>query len=156
MTSVAFWADRALGYAAIALVVGGLVFLFAVWRRALAATGGAEEAWLRAGDAFSRRSRRLLGAGVAAGLITSLLALPLQVATAPGRPSGRASIPTCSSEVLQTRFGTVMALRAAAWALLAVALVAAALRRPAGQLRPATLGATGSRSPRDRRRRSPP
>ena len=144
VTSVAFWADRAVGYAAIALVVGGLVFLFAVWRRALAATGGGEEAWLRAGDAFSRRSRRLLGAGVVAGLVTSLLALPLQVATAAGTSFWEGLDPDLLDEVLQTRFGTVMALRAGAWLVLGLVLVAVALRRPAGALRPVTLGATGS------------
>ena len=64
MTSVAFWADRALGYAAIALVVGGLVFPFAVWRRALAATGGAEEA----GCAPAMRSPGAAGACLARAL----------------------------------------------------------------------------------------
>ena len=74
VTGAAFWLDRALGYAAIALAVGLLVFLLAVWRSPSEA----------AGAAFAARARRLFAWACAVGFLATLLALPLQIATVSG------------------------------------------------------------------------
>ncbi len=119
ITDAAFWLVRAVGYAAIALAVGILIFLLAVWRSPSAA----------AGAAFSARARRLLAWACGAGFVASLLALPLQVATVSGASFFDSLDPDLLDAVLSTRFGTVMAIRAATWALLAVILVTAGSSR---------------------------
>lgn len=125
VTSTAFWAARWFGYAAIGLALGGLVFLVAAWRPALGATARNEPERLAAGDAFGHRARLLLGAAIAAGIVASLAALPLEIATASGGTFFDGLDPSRLAGIVDTRFGTVMALRAAAWALLAVVLLAA-------------------------------
>src|SRR5262249_36053192 len=87
LTGTAFWADRLLGYApsAIAIAVGGLCFLAFAWRPAAAARyHGTDERWVAASAAFGRRFRLLVGGAIALGLLASLLALPLQGASAAG------------------------------------------------------------------------
>lgn len=115
MTGAAFWLDRALGYAAIALAVGLLVFLLAAWR---SPSGAAH-------TALAARARILLAWACAAGFVTSLLALPLQIATVSGSSFFEALDPSLIDDILSTRFGTVMAIRAAAWAALAGILATA-------------------------------
>jgi copper transport protein len=117
-TSFAFWLDRAVGYAAIALAVGLIVFLLAVWRPSSSATA----------TAFADRARRLLAGACVAGFTATVLALPLQIATVSGGSFFDALDPDLIDAVLSTRFGTVMAFRAGAWVLLAVILLAAARR----------------------------
>ena len=129
VTSVAFGVVRALSYLAIALAVGGVVFLAAVWRPALRAAGGAAPAWGQAARAFAGRFGRLGAATVALGLLTGVLGIVLQGANAAGTSFWGALDPGVIGEVLGTRFGTVWGLRLIAWLLLGV-LALVALRRP--------------------------
>ncbi len=119
VTGAAFWADRLAGYVAIAIAIGCLAFLLAVWRPAAAGVPGA---------AFDARLRRALLAAAGVGLAAALLALPLQAATATGSSLWSNLEPDRIREVLDTRFGTVNALRAGAWALLGALVAAGALR----------------------------
>ena len=91
-------------------------------------SGGDEERWVQASAAFNRRFGLLLGVAVVAGLVTSLLALPLQAASAAGTSLWDGLDRDVLGEVVHTRFGSLMLVRAAAWALLGGILVLA-LRR---------------------------
>ena len=142
--SVALWADRWLGFAATGIVIGALFFLVWAWRPALAErwaerVGGSQERWARASASFGRRLRLLIGIAVVAGLAASLLALPLQAASAAGTSLWGGFDPDVLDEVVHTRFGTLMLVRAAAWALLgAILLIAAHRRRVPALDRPAS------------------
>jgi copper transport protein len=140
VTEVAFGTTKALGYLAIALVLGGLGFVAIVWRPALAALAGGEEEWARARTAFAARAVTLLSAGLALGVLTSAAGLVLQGATAAGTSAWAAMDPTVVREVAGTHAGTAWALRLGDWALLAVVVgVVAGL----GAVRPAPLGRAG-------------
>jgi len=129
VTSKAFWANRWLGYCAIGLAVGALYFLLWSWRPALVGRwGGDGEAWTRASASFNARCAVVIGAAVVVGLLTSLLSLPLQAASATGTSLAGAMHSDVLGEVVHTRFGSLMIVRAAAWALLGAILVIAALR----------------------------
>jgi copper transport protein len=129
-TSVALWADRWLGYAAIGIAIGALFFLVWAWRPALAeGAAGGEEPWAHASVAFGRRLRLLIGGAIAAGVVASLLALPLQGALAAGTSPWKGLEVDVLKDVLHTRFGPLMIARAAAWAVLGAILVLAARRR---------------------------
>jgi copper transport protein len=142
-TSVAFGAVRALAYLAIALAVGGVIFLGAAWLPGLRAASGAGPEWATASQAFAHRLGRLAAATVALGLLTTALGIVLQGANAGGTSFWTALDPAVIGDVLGTRFGTVWGLRLLDWLLLgALALVAVAgARLPV--LRPASLGAAG-------------
>lgn len=139
VTSVAFAAVRGLQFAAIALAIGGFAVLLLVWLPALSRLTAASGEWRAASDAFAARWRlAMLGAGLA-GLVSVLLALPLQAATAEGTTFWSAL--GDAREVLDTRFGTVWAIGGLAW-LLVLGLVG--VRRAAvPAVRPATVGAAG-------------
>ena len=142
-TSVAFGAARALAYLAIALAVGGVIFLAAVWLPGLRAAGGARPEWAEASSAFARRFGRMAVGTVALGILTTALGIVLQGANAAGTSFWAALDRTVIGNVLGTRFGTIWGLRLLDWVLLG-ALAATALagtRLPV--LRPASLGAAG-------------
>ena len=111
VTSVAFAAVRALQFAAIALAVGALAVLLLVWRPALAAL--AVPGTRRCGARSPHAGARVLLAAGAAGLAVSLLALPLQAATASGTTFWSAL--GALGDVLDTRSGAVWGLGALAW-----------------------------------------
>jgi copper transport protein len=143
VTDVTFGAAKALGYLAIALVLGGLGFLALVWRPALAQAAGAGEDWARAASAFGARALTLLSGGLALGVLTSAAGLVLQGATAAGTSAWSAMDPSVVREVASTHAGTAWALRLGDWALLSVALGVVAGLGAVPALRPAALGATG-------------
>jgi copper transport protein len=150
VTEVAFGATKALGYLAIALVLGGLGFLALVWRPALADAAGGDEDWAVAAVAFGARALRLLSCGLALGVLTSAAGLVLQGATAAGTSAWSAMDPSIVREVASTHAGTAWALRLGDWALLAVVMGAVAGLGAVPSMRPAQLGATGqvlARSP---------
>ena len=101
-----------------------------------ARSGGAgnEERWVQASAAFDRRLRLLVGLAVVVGVLTSLLALPLQGASAAGTSLSGGFDREVLEEVAGTRFGSLMLVRAAAWAVLGAILVVAARRRRGGPL----------------------
>ncbi|HKE15652.1 MAG TPA: copper resistance CopC family protein, partial [Kofleriaceae bacterium] len=142
-TDVAFGAVKALGYVAIALALGGLAFLAAVWRPALAGVAGGGAEWARAAGGFAGRARRLLAAAVVLGLVTSAAGLVLEGATGAGVSFWSALDPTIVREAASTHAGTGWVLRLADWALLAVALGLLAGRGAIPVARPVPLGATG-------------
>jgi copper transport protein len=143
VTEVAFGATKALGYLAIALVLGGLGFLALVWRPALAQVAGGEEDWAHAGSAFGRRALTLLSSGLALGVLTSAAGLVLQGATAAGTSAWSAMDPAVVREVASTHAGTAWALRLADWALLTVVVSVVAGLRAMPAPRPVQLGAAG-------------
>lgn len=154
-TSVAMATVKALGYLAIALALGGMIFLALVWGPALRAAG------LPAAAApFARRAGRLLGVATAVGAVTTAAGIVLEGAEAAGTSFWGALDGRVVGDVLQTHFGAMWTLRLGAWLLLGAGLGVAALRRvPVAlavpsptPLRPAVAvaggGAGGSRSPR--------
>ena len=84
VTDVGFAAARALGYLAIALSIGGALFMFVAWLPALAqvATGGAE--WMHVSATFARRLRQVVLGSVVVGLVATASAIVLETATAAG------------------------------------------------------------------------
>ncbi len=115
VTETAFGVVRAVGYGAIALLIGGLVFLTLVWLPSLRAVGGAREG---AGEAFEHRAGRLLVGAALAGLLSTVLGIVLQGATASGGSFWSALDTGVIHDVLNTRFGTVWKLRVTAFGLL--------------------------------------
>lgn len=111
---------RWMGYVSTALLIGGLLFLLVVWRPSIAGSAVAPSAHLEASRAFEDRLRHIVGLAAVAGLLAALLALPLQAATAADVPLYRGFDPDLLTELLDTRFGAVGAIRALAWLLLAM------------------------------------
>ncbi|MFN8152112.1 MAG: copper resistance protein CopC [Solirubrobacterales bacterium] len=111
-SSPAFVVDRWVGYVATALLVGGLAFALLIGGPAL---GTRRE---RAAAELDRRTGRLTLAAAGAGLLASLVSLPLQISAAAGVSFADALTGGYLGDVLSTRFGTVEALRALAFALL--------------------------------------
>jgi copper transport protein len=143
VTQVAFGVARGVQYASIALAVGTVFFLIAIWLPALAFVAGAGEQWRGASERFAARARGVMLLAVVAGVLSSAAGIVLQGATAAGVSFWSALESTIIEDVLDTRFGTVWGIRALVWlgfgALLLGTLSAA--RRPV--LRPASVGATG-------------
>jgi len=132
-TGVAMGAAKAVGYLAIALALGGMIFLALVWGPALRAVGLAA-----AGAPFGRRARRLLGAGAVIGAVSTAAVIVLEGATAAGTSFWAALDPRIVGDVIHTHFGAVYAVRLGAWLLLGAGLAAAALHRaPAAAAAPA-------------------
>lgn len=142
-TQIGFGVVRGLQDASIAVAVGGIVFLFAVWLPALAEVAGGGGEWRVASEAFVARLRRLLLWAVGVGAATAALGIVFQGATAAGSSFWKALDTSVVDEVLGTRFGTAWGLRFVVWLLLALAvqITLAPARRPV--LRSASVGATG-------------
>jgi copper transport protein len=144
VTKVGFGVVRAVAYGAMAVVLGGLLFLLVVWTAVLRTGADASGRWRDASAAFSRRSRTVLAWGVAAGALSSVLGLAFQGAIAGGTPVWDALDPKVLDEVLDTRFGTLWGLRALLWLVLGLVVLwpRPAVRVPA--LASARLGADGA------------
>ncbi len=140
---IAFDAARALQYLALALALGGLVFVFGPWFGGLRSTAGGSAAWEEASDAFAQRSRGLVLGATALGIVSGIAGILLQGATAAGVSVASAARPSIVQDVLGTDFGRIWGIRIVVWALFAVAVVAVFGRRAVPQLRPATLSADG-------------
>lgn len=146
-TDVAFGAAKAVSYAAIALAVGGLLFLVAVWLPALRTRAASDDSWRLASDAFAQRLGIIGWIAVAMGVTGSAAGIVLQGATAAGTSAWEALSPNVIGDVLSTRFGTVWGLRLLDWLALGVLLAVVTARRSLPALRPASLGATGLAMP---------
>ena len=142
-TDVAFGAAKAMSYATIALALGGVLFVLAVWLPALRARAGATEAWRRASESFAERLRVIAWMTVGAGVTASAAGIVLQGATAAGTSPFEALTPNVISDVLSTRFGTVWGLRLVTWLVLGGLLALAGARAVLPVMRRASLGATG-------------
>lgn len=108
-------AVRILGFATTAVFVGGLVFVAALWP-----VGGGE-----------RRSRRLLTASWALGLLTALAEIPLQAGYDALRPLSRSFDLAAVRTLLDGRLGSELVAKALLW--LAAGVVLAALLQRAEQ-----------------------
>ena len=140
---IAFDAARALQYLALALALGGLVFIFGPWFGGLRSAAGGSAAWEEASDAFSQRSRALVLGATALGILSGIAGILLQGATAAGVSVASAARPSIVQDVLGTDFGRIWGIRILVWALFGVAVVALFGWRAVPQLRPATLSADG-------------
>lgn len=127
VTEVAFGVVRGLNYLTLALMIGGLAFLFFAWRPALRAVTGAEQDWSSASRVFASRLGRLLTAAVVLGAIVSVLGVLLQGATAAGVSLWSSLKSSIIDNTLESRFGEVWGLRAIDWILLGVLLLATTL-----------------------------
>ncbi|HTY96639.1 MAG TPA: CopD family protein [Solirubrobacteraceae bacterium] len=125
VTKVAFGVVRALDYLSIALMIGGLAFLYAVWASALGALAGPEPRWTAASDGFARRAWRLLSVAVVVGVVVSLLGVLLQGATAAGVSLWSSLRGPILESTLESRFGWVWGVRALDWVLLGAVLLGA-------------------------------
>jgi copper transport protein len=144
VTDTAFAAVRGLGYLAIALAVGGAVFLAVVWVPALArhAHGGAD--WRAASETFVGRVRRIVIGAVVLGLVATALAIVLEGATAAGVSFWRAFDSDVLDSVADTGVVEAWMLRLVIWVVLGVLLLSALGARRAPVLRRAALGAEGA------------
>ncbi|MEA2284048.1 MAG: copper transport protein [Solirubrobacteraceae bacterium] len=122
VTQVAFGAVKAVGYFAIALALGGLLFLWVVWRPALRTAGAPAAA-----APFDLRAGRLLAGAAVVGAAATAAGLVLEGATAAGTTFWGALNGGVLGDVLSTHFGLMWALRLAAFMLLGAGLAAARL-----------------------------
>ncbi len=122
VTRVAFGVVRALNYLTLALMIGGLAFLFFAWTPALTAVAGGEERWSLASRVFSSRLGRLFAFAVLLGVVVSVLGVLLQGASAAGVSLWSSLKASIVENTLESRFGRVWGLRAIDWILLGVLL----------------------------------
>jgi copper transport protein len=122
VTQVAFGAVKAVGYLAIALALGGLLFLWVVWRPALGAAAAPAAA-----SPFDRRAHRLLTVAAVLGTAATGAGIVLEGATAAGTSVWGALNATVLGDVLATNFGEMWVLRLAAFVLLGTGLAVARL-----------------------------
>jgi copper transport protein len=148
VTTVALGVAKGVSYAAIAVAVGALLFLLAVWLPALREVAGAADAWRLASEAFNTRLRLIGAVTVGAGAAAALLGLILQGASAGGTSFWDALDGDVIGDVLGTRAGTAWGLRLLAWVFLGALLAMLTARRALPVLRPASLGAVGQALPR--------
>ena len=125
VTEVAFGVVRGLNYLTLALMVGGLVFLFFAWIPGLAAVAGAEERWSLASRVFASRLGRLFAVAIVLGVLVSVLGVLLQGASAAGVSLWASLKSSIIENTLESRFGKVWGLRAIDWMLLGAVLLAA-------------------------------
>jgi len=120
VTEVAFGVVRAVSYAAIALLAGGLFFFLLV---GLPGLRGLDGRGVDAAQAFQARTTRLLVAMAFAGIVATALGIVLQAATASGGSFWSALDAGVIQDVLGTRFGDVWKLRLTAFGVLALLLL---------------------------------
>ena len=153
VTEIGFWLVRLLGYLAIALAIGAIVWMSFVFGRLRSAPADAEETIVR--------FRRLVTPVAVAGLVTSLVAIVFQGAVGAGTTFWDAFGSGIPGEVIDTRFGTMMLVRAGAWIVIlgSVLLAARSFAKPGGvaaigllacvtlAITPALAGHAGTRDP---------
>lgn len=144
VTDSAFAVTRGLGYLAIALAIGGLVFLFGVWLPALAHTAGGGGGWLSASESFARIARATVLGAILLGLAATAGAIVLQAATATGTSFWTALDADAVDAVSDTRPVRAWAARLGFWLLLGVTVLVVLRPRRLPGLRRAALGATGA------------
>jgi copper transport protein len=144
ITDAAFAAARGLGYLAMALAGGGVVFLLVVWLPALGHAAGAGAEWNRLSERFARRARGMVLAAALLGVVSTALAIVLEAATAAGVSFWAALDPDALELVSETRVVEAWSMRLVVWLVLAALVVA--IMRPGRMpvLRRATLGADGT------------
>lgn len=144
VTSAAFAVARGLGYLAMALAVGGIVFLLVVWLPAVRHAAGAGTEWRRLSERFARRARGIVLAAVLLGVVSTALAIVLEAATAAGVSFWAALDPDVLELVSETRVVQAWSARLVVWLVLAALVLQ--IMRPGRMpvLRRAALGADGT------------
>jgi copper transport protein len=144
VTSAAFAVARGLGYLAMALAVGGIVFLIVIWLPAVAQAAGAGTEWRLLSERFARRARVVVLAAVGLGVVSTALAIVLEAATAAGVSFWAALDPDVLEFVSETRVVEAWSARLVVWLVLAALVVT--ILRPGRMpvLRRASLGADGT------------
>lgn len=125
VTKVAFGVVRGLNYLTLALMVGGLAFLFFAWIPGLATVAGSQERWLLASRVFASRLGRLFAVAIVLGVLVSVLGVLLQGASAAGVSLWTSLKSSIIENTLESRFGKVWGARAIDWVLLAAVFLAA-------------------------------
>jgi copper transport protein len=144
ITSAAFATARGLGYLAMALAIGGVVFLLIVWLPALARLAEAGSDWSRLSERFARRVRTVVVGAVLLGLVATALAIVLEGATAAGVSFWAALDPDVIDLVSETRVVQAWTARLVVWVLLGGLVLALLRPRRMPVLRRASLGAEGT------------
>jgi copper transport protein len=144
VTDVAFAAARGLGYLAIALAIGGALFLFVAWLPGLAQAAGGQGEWLGVSTAFARRLRQVILCAVVMGVLASATSIVLEAATAAGVSFWAAIDRDMVDSVSSTRPVEAWTLRIVVWLALGIVLAAALRPRRVPTLRRTVLGATGA------------
>jgi copper transport protein len=143
-TDVAFAAARGLGYLAIALAIGGALFLFVAWLPGLAQVAGGERGWLGISTMFARRLRKMVLGAVVVGVLASAASIVLEAATAAGVSFWAALDWDLIDAVSSTRPVEAWTVRIIVWLVVGAALAAALRPRRAPVLRPTVLGSAGA------------
>jgi copper transport protein len=144
VTEAAFAAARGLGYLAIALAIGGALFLFVAWLPGLAQVVGGQAEWLGISTTFARRLRQVVLGAVVMGLLASATSIVLEAATAAGVSMWAALDRDVIDSVSSTRPVEAWSVRIIVWLVLGTFLLAALRPRRVPVLRPTVLGATGA------------
>jgi copper transport protein len=144
VTDAAFAVTRGLGYLAIALAVGGLVFLFVVWVPALVQVAGGGSGWLAASERFARLARGIVVGGVLLGLAATAGAIVLQAATSTGTSFWTALDADAIDAVSDTRPVRAWTARLGLWLLFGVTVLVLLRPQRVPGLRRAALGAVGA------------
>jgi copper transport protein len=144
ITDTAFAAARGAGYVAIALAVGGAVFLAVVWLPALMQHAGTSREWRAASEGFVGCVRRVALGAVLLGLVATALAIVLEAATVAGVSFWAALDPDVLEPVSDTRVVQAWSARFVVWLVLGGLLLSALGPRRAPVLRRAALGADGA------------
>jgi copper transport protein len=144
VSDAAFAVTRGLGYLAMALAIGGVVFLFVVWLPALAHVAGGGSGWLVASERFARIARRIVEGAVILGFVATAGAIVFQAATATGTSFWTALDPDAVDAVSDTRPVRAWGARLGLWVLLGVTLLVVLRPRRMPGLRRAALGAVGA------------
>lgn len=144
ITAAAFAVARGLGYLAMALAVGGIVFLLVIWLPAVRLVAGPGTEWRRLSERFARRARATVLAAVLLGVVSTVLAIVLEAATAAGVSFWAALDPDALELVSETRVVQAWSVRLLVWLVLAglVVMIMRPSRMPV--LRRAALGADGT------------
>ena len=111
VTEVGFWFVRLIGYLAIALAIGGIVWMLFVLGRGSPVPAASDRE-------VTARFQRLMLPVATTGLLVSLLAIIFQGAVGAGTSFLDAFGSGIPGQVIDTRYGTMMLVRAEAWVVI--------------------------------------
>jgi copper transport protein len=144
VTDAAFAVTRGLGYLAMALAIGGLVFLLVAWLPALAHVAGGGSGWVVASERFARLARGIVVGAVLLGLAATAGAIVLQAATSTGTSFWTALDADAIDAVSDTRPVRAWTVRLGLWLLFGVTVLVLLRPQRVPGLRRAALGAVGA------------
>jgi copper transport protein len=147
-TTIAFGVARAVQYGAIALAIGGLVFILLPWLGGLRAVAGSGSEWRETSEAFVSRAGGAFALAVVAGIVSGAAGIVLQGQTAVGGSVFDGMRASVVRDVVETHFGLLWGIRVLVWIALGGALLLAYRSKEMPVLRPATLGSAGLALPR--------